>query len=178
MQVHEKSVVDRTLQRVQCSLKLTNKRVTAMKKFLLFGGIATMLSATSVQAQPFQLDSNQIQGAVQGMLMQSMFNITDANKDGQVSKAEAIATAEKRFDEADANRDGVMTKQEMESAHQRQMQMRQQRQQTRGQSPFEGVLNGGQGSDGSGITRPNPPQTITPLPLTPVPSTSSTITTY
>jgi hypothetical protein len=93
--------------------------------------VLTTLTAFSAQAQPFQIDPNQIQGAVQGMLMQSMFTITDANKDGQVSKAEALATAEKRFNEADVNQDGFMTKEEMQSAHQKQMQMRQQRRQER-----------------------------------------------
>lgn len=102
-------------------------------KQLIIGALALCILSPTAHAQQFQFDAGQMQGAVQGMLMQSMFKITDANQDGKVSRQEALATAAKRFDESDTNKDGFMTKEEMQTAHQKQMQMRQQRQQMKQQ---------------------------------------------
>ena len=45
-----------------------------------------------------------------------LFDQQDTNKDGKVSKEEALAHAQSRFDAIDANHDGVMTKEEI-AAH-------------------------------------------------------------
>jgi hypothetical protein len=103
-------------------------------KQLFVGALALSIVsfvAPASHAQQFQIDPVQVQGAVQGMLMQSMFKITDADQDGKVSREEAISTAAKRFDESDSNKDGFMTKEEMQAAHQKQMHMHQQRKQMR-----------------------------------------------
>ena len=99
----------------------------ALAATTLFCAILIASIASDARAQQFQFDPAQIQGAVQGMLMQSMFNITDTNQDGNVSRQEAIDTAAKRFDEADKNHDGIMTKDEMQQAAKKQTQMNQRR---------------------------------------------------
>lgn len=43
----------------------------------------------------------------------SFFEEQDANKDGKVSKEEAVVQAQKRFDAIDANHDGTITKEEI-----------------------------------------------------------------
>ena len=113
--------------------------------FIATALLTTFLLPSGVRAQQFQIDPNQIQGAVQGMLMQSMFNITDANHDGKVSRQEAIDTAAKRFDEADTNHDGFMTKEEMQQAAQKQ---KARRRQSTGQNNLLPLLNGAMGNQG------------------------------
>ena len=45
-----------------------------------------------------------------------MLHMVDADKDGKVSKAEALAAAAARFDRADANKDGFLTEEELKAA--------------------------------------------------------------
>jgi len=45
------------------------------------------------------------------------FKRADADKDGKVSKAEALAAAAAAFDRADTNKDGFITPEEMKAAH-------------------------------------------------------------
>ena len=45
-----------------------------------------------------------------------MLKMVDTDKDGKVSKAEALAAAAARFDRADANKDGFLTVEEMKAA--------------------------------------------------------------
>lgn len=42
-----------------------------------------------------------------------MFEATDTDKDGKISKAEALAVAEKHFDRMDKDSDGYLTKEEL-----------------------------------------------------------------
>ncbi len=125
--------------------------------FIALLSFSVLMTPSAVRAQQFQIDSGQIQGAVQGMLMQSMFNITDTNHDGKVSRQEAIDTAAKRFDEADTNHDGFMTKEEMQAAANHQ-KPRRQSQNT--QNSLMPLLNGVMGSQN--------PEARTPGARTPV----------
>jgi len=45
------------------------------------------------------------------------FEEQDTNKDGKVSKEEALAHAQQRFDAVDANHDGTITKEEITAYH-------------------------------------------------------------
>lgn len=45
-----------------------------------------------------------------------MMKMADTDKDGKVSRAEALAAAAARFDRADADKDGFITAEEMKSA--------------------------------------------------------------
>ena len=48
----------------------------------------------------------------------AMMKRIDADGDGKVSRAEALAAAAARFDAADSNKDGFLTPEEMKAAHQ------------------------------------------------------------
>lgn len=50
-------------------------------------------------------------------MMEKMFEHQDTDKDGAISKDEAIANATKRFEEMDANKDGKVTKDEAKAHH-------------------------------------------------------------
>ncbi len=49
----------------------------------------------------------------------AMFKAMDTNGDGQVSRAEYAAHAQKMFDKMDANHDGMVTVAEMNAAHEK-----------------------------------------------------------
>lgn len=48
-----------------------------------------------------------------------MFEESDTDGDGKISKAEWVASAEKRFGEIDADGDGAVTKEEMKAHHEK-----------------------------------------------------------
>lgn len=61
-------------------------------------------------------------GMRMGMMMHGgdrMFERADANKDGRVSLAEAIALPMAHFEKADANKDGTISPEERKAAHER-----------------------------------------------------------
>lgn len=61
-------------------------------------------------------------GMGMGMMMHDsdrMFERADANKDGRVSLAEAIALPMAHFDKADANKDGTISPEERKAAHEK-----------------------------------------------------------
>jgi hypothetical protein len=47
----------------------------------------------------------------------NLIGLLDADGDGRVSKAEALAKAEERFNRADANRDGFLSAEELPARH-------------------------------------------------------------
>lgn len=46
-----------------------------------------------------------------------MFEMMDINKDGVITKAEALSKAEEKFDKTDTNGDGTITKEETKEHH-------------------------------------------------------------
>lgn len=59
-----------------------------------------------------QVAFDELRGAHRKARGARLFNRLDADNDGKVSKAEALAAAEKRFDRVDANGDGFVTPEE------------------------------------------------------------------
>ena len=57
-------------------------------------------------------------GGMRGGMGERMFTRADANQDGRVSLAEALAKPLQHFDQVDSNKDGVLSPAERESAHQ------------------------------------------------------------
>lgn len=86
-----------------------------MKKSALFAILATLAAGHAIAAEPSAPPAG---GLPQGKPpIQHLFDDTDANKDGQLSKAEWAARGEKMFTEIDANKDGNVTTEEMKAHH-------------------------------------------------------------
>ncbi|MBC9210184.1 EF-hand domain-containing protein, partial [Roseomonas aerophila] len=79
-----------------------------MKRTLALGFFGAALSAAALPALA-QPAPDRGPGRIQARI----FDQADANKDGRVSEAEAVAFMTARFAEADANRDGGVTPEEM-----------------------------------------------------------------
>ena len=74
-----------------------------MNKLLLSAIAVTTILASGVQAGHHE--------GKKGMMFEKM----DTDKDGKVSRAEAMQKATERFEKADANKDGYITREEMEA---------------------------------------------------------------
>ena len=62
-----------------------------------------------------QVSFDELRGARRGHARGQFVRMLDADGDGRVSKAEALAGAEQRFNRADANGDGFLTADELRS---------------------------------------------------------------
>ncbi len=73
-----------------------------------------MLSAAvlALQAVPALAEEGKKPHREPGKKLEKMFEHQDTDKDGVISKDEAIANATKRFEETDTNKDGKVTKEE------------------------------------------------------------------
>lgn len=86
-----------------------------MKKSALIVILATLTAGQAIAAEPSAPPAG---GLPHGKNpLQHMFDDSDANKDGQLSKAEWVARGEKMFAEIDANKDGNVTTEEMKAHH-------------------------------------------------------------
>jgi Ca2+-binding EF-hand superfamily protein len=86
-----------------------------MKKTLIASGLlaATCAAGFIVHAQPPA--GSPAGGGRHGMF----FDMLDANKDGTITREEALAAASKKFDAIDTNHDGVITQAERDAARTR-----------------------------------------------------------
>ena len=66
-----------------------------------------------------QLTGDELRAARRHALRAGFLRAMDADRDGRVSKAEALAKAEERFNRADLNRDGFLTADEVAQARPR-----------------------------------------------------------
>lgn len=97
-----------------------------MKKILMLGAALLTLQALPALAQddegapppPPATEDGKPAGGPEGKPhRERFFEKQDANKDGKISKDEAIAGAVERFEKLDANKDGFVTKEEAKAAH-------------------------------------------------------------
>ena len=77
-------------------------------------------SPLSPQVKEHHLTHEQMQ-ARHDKMMEHMFNKADLNKDGVISKEEAMKVAEEHFDKIDTNHDGKITREE-QAAYYKKMQ--------------------------------------------------------
>lgn len=85
-----------------------------MKRFIL-PGLAAAAFITGVAAYAQQQEGSPPSGQGGHML----FDLLDANKDGTVTRAEAMAAAEKHFTEADTDHNGILSQSEQDAMHTR-----------------------------------------------------------
>ena len=78
--------------------------------------LGTLAFASAAIAQPAPMPGGPKDGH-QPMHHHGMMAKMDTNKDGVLTRAEALDAAGKRFDEMDANHDGKVTKEEAKAHH-------------------------------------------------------------
>lgn len=86
-----------------------------MKKSALITILATLMAGQALAAEPSAPPAGVPPHGKPPL--QHLFDDSDANKDGQLSKAEWVARGEKMFAEIDANKDGNVTTEEMKAHH-------------------------------------------------------------
>ncbi|GEO83607.1 MULTISPECIES: EF-hand domain-containing protein [Alphaproteobacteria] len=128
----------------------------------LVGSLLIGTSATTVLAQQ---DMDRGPGAAMFVHMLQEF---DTNKDGKISKDEAIAARDKMFATVDANNDGVLTpgefrkqREAMRAARQAEMQANAPVQSGQGQGNGPGAGQGQGPQDGTGPMNAEPPRDAT-----------------
>lgn len=107
--------------------------------------------------------------AAAGFGLNKAFDEADANRDGEVTRAEFLALAERHFGMADTNKDGKITRAEMQ-AQQNQMMQRMLKN-GNWQQKLEGFIGGGAPAVNLAPTAPSvvrPAAPVVPAPVAPV----------
>ncbi|MDB2415327.1 EF-hand domain-containing protein [Rickettsiales bacterium] len=89
-----------------------------MNKVLIAAVSAVVIAGGSFYAVAERADNHEKYGK------KGMMSHMDSNNDGNVSKAEFLENAQKRFEETDANKDGNVTAEEMKAHHKAQKEKR------------------------------------------------------
>jgi Ca2+-binding EF-hand superfamily protein len=100
-------------------------RLLSLTSLLLASSLTWAADSTPPQAPMPMTEQGQMHGQMQGKMhehMQQRMKAMDTNSDGNISKAEFMANAEKHFQKMDANGDGQVSAQERSQMQQQMMQ--------------------------------------------------------